>query len=85
MPDLSRILLICRLAATDRGGLVAEVPLFLLAVVAAAATLTIALSLHGVPSQPYQQTQTAGAGPNVAVSALCSPQVNSIMHTTGVR
>jgi putative ABC transport system permease protein len=36
----------------------------LLAITAAAATLTLGLVLHGVTSQPYQQTRAATSGPD---------------------
>jgi hypothetical protein len=36
-----------------------------LAIVAAATTLTLGLALRGVSDQPYQQTRTATAGPDV--------------------
>ena len=43
--------------------------LLLLAITAATTTLTLGLALHGVTSQPYQQTRAATAGPDVVAYA----------------
>ena len=74
--------------------------LLLLAITAATATLTLGLALHGVTSQPYQQTRAATNGPDV-VAQLSSTavrhgpgqenpgpqilaQVNALVHASGV-
>src|SRR5215470_3796034 len=62
---MGRILLVCRLAARDLRRHRAQAALLLLAITAAAATLTLGLALHGVTSQPYQQTRAATNGPDV--------------------
>ena len=62
---MGRILLVCRLATRDLRHRPAEGVLLLLAIAAATATLTLGLALHGVTSQPYQQTRAATAGPDV--------------------
>src|SRR5215469_4933004 len=62
---MGRILLVCRLAARDLRRHPAQAALLLLAITAAATTLTLGLALHGVTSQPYQQTRAATNGPDV--------------------
>src|SRR5215470_11767591 len=62
---MGRILLVCRLAARDLRRHRAQAALLLLAITAAATTLTLGLALHGVTSQPYQQTRAATNGPDV--------------------
>jgi putative ABC transport system permease protein len=62
---MGRILLVCRLAARDLRRHPAQAGLLLLAITAAAATLTLGLALHGVTSRPYQQTRAATRGPDV--------------------
>ena len=62
---MGRILLVCRLAARDLRRHPAQAGLLLLAITAAATTLTLALALRGVTSQPYQQTRAATKGPDV--------------------
>ena len=62
---MGRILLVCRLATRDLRHHPAQAALLLLAITAAAATLTLGLALHGVTSQPYQQTRAATNGPDV--------------------
>ena len=59
------ILLICRLAARDLRHRPAQAVLLLLAITAATTTLTLGLALHGVTSQPYQQTRAATNGPDI--------------------
>ncbi len=60
---MSRLRLVGRLVARDlrRPG---QAALMLLAITAATATLTLGLVLHGVTSQPYQQTRAATRGPD---------------------
>src|SRR5580700_2115722 len=62
---LSRTVLIWRLAARDLRRRPAQAFLLLLAITAATATLTLGLALHGVTSQPYQQTRAATRGPDI--------------------
>jgi len=69
---MSRALLIGRLAVRDMRRRAAQVVLLLLAITAATTVLSLALALHGVTSQPYQQTRTDTRGPDV-VAALGGP------------
>jgi putative ABC transport system permease protein len=97
---LSRTLLVGRLAGRDLRHRPAQAVLLLLAITAATATLTLGLALHGVTSQPYQQTRAATNGPDV-VAQLSSAavrhqpgqanpgpqilaQVNALVHGSGV-
>ena len=65
MLTLGKIRLVLRLAARDLRRHPAEAVLTLLAISAATTILTLGLVLHGVTSQPYQQTQAATHGPDV--------------------
>src|SRR5216683_5592124 len=67
---MGRILLICRIVTRDLRRRRAEAALLLLAITAATTTLTLGLVLHGVTSQPYQQTRAATAGPDVVASVF---------------
>jgi putative ABC transport system permease protein len=69
---VGKLLLVCRLAGRDLRRRKAEAVLLLLAITAATTTLTLGLVLHGVTSQPYQQTRAATAGPDV-VAGLFPP------------
>ncbi len=62
---MGHILLISRLAVRDLRHRPAQAVLLLLAIAAAAAMLTLGLALHGVTSQPYQQTRAATNGPDI--------------------
>ena len=64
MLALGRIQLVSRLAARDLRRHPAEAVLMLLAIAAATTILTLGLVLHGVTSQPYQQTLAATHGPD---------------------
>ena len=61
---MSRVRLVGRLVARDLRHRPAEAVLMLLAITAATAILTLGLALHGVTSQPYQQTRAATSGPD---------------------
>lgn len=63
------VVLVSRLAARDLRRHPVEALMVLLVIAAAAATLTVALALSGVTSQPYQQTRLATAGPDVVAIA----------------
>ena len=60
-----QVVLVSRLAARDLRRRPVEALMVLLVIAAAATTLTVALALSGVTSQPYQQTRLATAGPDV--------------------
>ena len=62
---MGKILLVGRLAARDLRRRPAQAVLLLLAITAATAVLTLGLVLHGVTSQPYQQTRVATNGADV--------------------
>jgi hypothetical protein len=62
-----RFFLVARLAACDIRHHAAQATLLVVAIVAATATLTMALALDGVTNQPYQQTRVATKGPDVVV------------------
>jgi hypothetical protein len=70
---MGRIVLIGRLAARDVRHRPGPAALLVLAIVAAATTLTLGLALRGVSDQPYQQTRAATAGPDV-VAEVSPPQ-----------
>jgi putative ABC transport system permease protein len=61
---MSRLLVVGRLVARDLRRRPGQAALMLLAITAATATLTLGLVLHGVTSQPYQQTRAATRGPD---------------------
>ena len=62
---MSKIRLIGRLVGRDLRRRPGSAALLVLAITAATATLTLGLVLHGVTSQPYQQTRAATNGPDV--------------------
>ena len=62
---MGKLMLTGRLAARDILRHPAQALLLLLAITAATAVLTLGLALHGVTSQPYQQTRAATNGPDV--------------------
>jgi len=62
---MGKLVVAGRLAARDLRYRPAQAVLLLLAVTAATAVLTLGLVLHGVTSQPYQQTRAATRGPDV--------------------
>jgi putative ABC transport system permease protein len=70
---MGRIALVSRLAARDLRHRPAQAALLLVVITAAMATLTLGLILHGVTSQPYQQTRAATAGPDVVASSVGYP------------
>ncbi|MEV4542180.1 FtsX-like permease family protein [Micromonospora echinaurantiaca] len=69
-----RLLLVCRLLGRDLRRRRTETVLLLAAITAATATLTIGLALNELADRPYQQTRTATAGPDVAVTPLATGQ-----------
>jgi putative ABC transport system permease protein len=72
---MSRILVVGRLVARDLRHRPGQAVLMLLAITAATATLTLGLVLHGVTSQPYQQTRAATNGPD-EVAYIGQPPVS---------
>ena len=78
---MGRITLVCCLVARDLRRRPVQAMLMLLAVTAATAILTLGLALHGVTSQPYQQTRTATHGPDV-VAYLGTPHGQPVTGRT---
>jgi putative ABC transport system permease protein len=91
---VGKIMLVGRLVARDLRHRPAQAVLLLLAITAATATLTLGLALHGVTSQPYQQTRAATNGPDVVayVPVLHQPgrqsqppaEATALIRTPGV-
>jgi putative ABC transport system permease protein len=97
---MGKVRLVCRLAARDLRHRPGQALLLLLAITAATATLTLGLALHGVTSQPYQQTRAATNGPDVVAQlggpaagphgpgqtdkAQVAAQVKALVHASGV-
>lgn len=67
---MGRLTLVARLVARDLRHRPSEAVLLLLAITAAATTLTLGLVLHGVTSGPYQRTRAVTAGPDVVASVF---------------
>jgi putative ABC transport system permease protein len=81
---MGRTVLVLRLASRDLRRHKAQAVLLLLAITAATTVLTLGLALHGVTSQPYQQTRAATNGPDV-VAYLNSPgPAAALTHASGV-
>src|SRR5438876_327739 len=73
---MSRFRVVGRLVARDLRNRPGQAVLMLLAITAATATLTLGLVLHGVTSQPYQQTRAATRGPD-EVAYIGQPSVSN--------
>jgi putative ABC transport system permease protein len=69
---VGRLLLVSRLAARDLRRRPAEAAILLVAITAAATTLTLGLVLRGVTDKPYESTRQATAGPD-AVASIAPP------------
>jgi hypothetical protein len=69
---MGKLLIVSRLVARDLRYRRGETAMLLVAFVAATATLTLGLILHGVTSRLYQQTRAATAGPDVEATAFPS-------------
>jgi ABC-type antimicrobial peptide transport system permease subunit len=65
---MGRVFLVCRLALRDLRRRRGEAVMLMMAIVAATTTLTLGLVLHGVSSQPYQQTKAATGGPDIVAN-----------------
>ncbi len=70
---MGRIFLVFRLAARDLRRRRVEAVLMLLAIMAATTTLAMGLALHGVTSNPFQQTMAVTHGPDVVASYVDMP------------
>lgn len=71
---MGRVLLVCRLAASDLRRRPGEAVMLLIAILAATTTLTLGLVLHGATNQPYQQTRAATGGPDIAANIIPATQ-----------
>ena len=65
---MGRARIVARLVARDLRRRRGEAVLMLITIMAATATLTLGLILHGVTSQPYAQTRAATRGPDVVAN-----------------
>jgi putative ABC transport system permease protein len=96
---MGKVRLVGRLVARDLRRRPAQAVLLLLAITAATSILTLGLALHGVTSQPYQQTRAATSGPDVVAqlnglapgpgggapsSTAVAQQVSALAHMPGV-
>jgi ABC-type lipoprotein release transport system permease subunit len=87
---MGQLLLVWRLAARDLRRNPAETVLLLVAIAAAASTLTVGLALHGVASQPYTATRAATNGPDVVAAVQTNghggppSQLAALEHARGV-
>jgi putative ABC transport system permease protein len=88
---VGRLALIGRLAVRDLRRRPAQAGLLLITIMAATTTLTLALALHGVTSQPYQRTRTATAGPDLVAmwggagpGKARPPDTGALLRTPGV-
>ena len=78
-------LLVFRLAARDVRRHAAQAVLLVVAIAAAAATLTMGLALNGVTSQPpYPTTRAATKGPDVVAYLTSAAQAKQPRHAPGV-
>lgn len=87
---MGKTVLVWRLALRDLRQNPAEAMLLLVAIAAAATTLTVGLALHGVTSQPYAATRAATAGPDVVAAVPMNgpggppSQLTALEHAPGV-
>jgi putative ABC transport system permease protein len=70
---MGKIVVVTRLVLRDLRRTPLQAGLMLLVILGATTTLTLGLALHGVISQPYQQTRRETAGPDVVVSYVDLP------------
>ncbi len=81
---MGRILIVCRLAGRDLRHRPGPAVLMLLAITAATTMLTLGLALHGVTSQPYQQTRAATSGPDVVAGFGSPADATALIRASGV-
>ncbi len=96
---MGKLLLTGRLAARDLWHRPGQAILLLLSITAATAVLSLGLVLHGVTSQPYQQTREATKGPDIVADVggpaplqpgphgpgpTVAAQVKTLTHAPGV-
>jgi ABC-type lipoprotein release transport system permease subunit len=79
------VLLVVRLAVRDVRRHAAQAALLVVAIAAAAATLTMGLAMSGVTTQhPYAETRAATKGPDVVAYVTSLSQATSLIHASGV-
>src|SRR5580698_9972619 len=79
------VLLVFRLAVRDVRRHLAQAALLVVAIAAAAATLTMGLAMNGVTTQrPYAATRAATKGPDVVAYLTSASQARSLIHASGV-
>jgi putative ABC transport system permease protein len=81
---MGKLQLLCRLAVRDVRHHLAQALLLVVAIGAATSTLTMALALNGVTTQPYQQTRAATKGPDVVAYMMSASQASALVHVGGV-
>jgi putative ABC transport system permease protein len=81
---MGKALLAYRLAARDIRNHAGQAVLFVVAIAAAAATLTMALAMNGVTSHPYAATRAATKGPDVVAYLSSVSQAKTLVHASGV-
>jgi hypothetical protein len=81
---MGKALLVYRLAVRDIRHHAAQAALLVVAIAAATATLTMALSMNGVTSQPYFATRAATKGPDVVAYLTSTAQAKSLVRASGV-
>ncbi len=84
MGVMSKALLAYRLAVRDIRQHAAQAILLVIAITAAAATLTMALAVNGVTSDPYSTTQAATKGADVVAYLTSASQARTLVHASGV-
>ncbi len=72
---MGKLVVTGRLVTRDLRRRPLQTALMLLVILAATTTLTLGLALHGVISQPYQQTRQETAGPDVVASYFDMPSM----------
>lgn len=82
---MGKCLLVCRLAMRDVRHHIAQAVLLVVAIAASTATLTMALALNGVTSQPpYAATRAATKGPDVVAYLASTSKARSLVNAPGV-
>ncbi len=81
---MGKVAVIGRLVVRDLRRWPAQAGLLVVAILAATATLTLGLALHGVISQPYQLTRNATSGPDVVASYTAPSPISKGSGPKGV-
>jgi len=82
---MGKVLLAYRLVTRDIRRHASQAVLLVVAIAAAAATLTMGLAMNGVTSQnPYQATRAAAKGPDVVAYLSSAAQAKTLVHAAEV-